>query len=46
MAKQKLEEWGELELEELLDALMEADPEELEEDKDITFIRSDPKKTK
>lgn len=46
MAKKKLEEWGELELEELLDALMEADPEDLEEDTDITFIRSEPKKKK
>lgn len=41
--KEKPEEWGELELDDLLDAIAEADEEELEEDDDITFIRSDPK---
>lgn len=44
--KEKPEEWGELELDDLLDAIAEADEEELEEDKTIIFIRSDPKKKK
>lgn len=48
MAKQKIEEWGELELEELLDKLAEMDDdeleEELEEEDDLEVVRSGNKK--